>query len=319
MLVLVGELLAFALVLADTGLWQFDWGQLGMVSFLVQWIVLTSSALLCPLRSFLSRQPPLVAGSLSYGLVLLVTLVFSATGQQLLVPSGAIDIWGLLENLLLSGIFAGIVLRYLYLQQQLHDQQQAELGARIQALQSRIRPHFLFNSMNSIASLIEPDPQTAEKVVEDLSELFRASLAEPVLVSVEDELNLCRRYINIEQLRLGARLAVNWELGDYPKTIKIPSLLLQPVLENAIYHGIEPLPKGGCIDVMAKVEDDRFVLEVRNPLPESEEVKTRLGNQMALDNIRYRLTAHFGSEAAFSAGPEAGLFVTHISYPQEFS
>ncbi|MEJ2444503.1 MAG: histidine kinase [Exilibacterium sp.] len=326
-LVVVGELLAVALVLAGSSLRNFSWSQLGMVSFLVQWIVLTSAALLCPLRPLLARCSSMVAGSLSYGLVLVVTLLFSAVGLRVRYPNVAIDVWALLDNLLLAAIFAGIVLRYFYLQQQLHNQQQAELGARIQALQSRIRPHFLFNSMNSIASLIGVDPGTAEVVVEDLSELFRASLAEPALVPVSDELALCRRYIHIEQLRLGNRLRVEWDIGDYPQGAKIPGLSLQPVLENSVYHGIEPLPKGGCVAVTVKVEDHRFILEVRNPLPrkrgggmqrsKAAGGNTRQGNQVALDNIRHRLAAHFGPGARFTAAQEGEIFVTHISYPLE--
>ena len=312
---MVGELLALALVLTDTGLQHFNWVQLGMVSFLVQWIVLSSAALLCPLRSFLSRHSSLIAGSLSYALVLVVTLIFSVLGQWVLSPIHAINPWQLLDILLLSAIFAGIGLRYSYLQQQLHNQQQAELSARIQALQSRIRPHFLFNSMNSIASLIETDPKTAEKMVEDLSELFRASLADSGLVTVAEELELCRRYVCIEQLRMGDRLSVDWKVGDYPAATKIPSLLLQPLLENAIYHGIQPLPKGGCVDVTVGVEHDRLILEVRNPITENENHKAKSGNQVALDNIRHRLMAHFGATAFCRTGVQEGSYVTRISYP----
>ena len=314
-LVLVGELLAFALVLADAGLRQFDWVQLGTVSFLVQWIVLSSAALLCPLRPLLRRHSPLLAGSLSYGLVLLVTLVFTAVGQWLLPGAGA-DWWSLLDALLLAAIFAGIVLRYFYIQQQLHNRQRSELDARIQALQSRIRPHFLFNSMNSIASLIETDPQTAEKVVEDLSDLFRASLAEPALVPVAHELQLCRQYVCIEQLRLGPRLSLDWQIGDYPAQARIPSLLLQPLLENAIYHGIQPIPEGGCIAVYLSVLDNRLNLEVRNPLPATTTPpRDKPGNRVALENIRHRLALHFGPSASCVAEQRGRHFVTAISYP----
>src|SRR5690606_26697702 len=152
-LVIGGELLALALVLADSGLRPFNWQQLGIVSFLVQWVVLLCAAILCLLRSFLSRHSLLLAGCLSYGIVLLVTLVSSLAGQWLTQVQN-VDWWGVGTHLLLAAIFGGIVLRYFYIQQQLLTQEEAELTARIQALQSRIRPHFLFNSMNSIVSLI---------------------------------------------------------------------------------------------------------------------------------------------------------------------
>src|SRR5690606_15741716 len=127
-----------------------------------------------------------------------------------------------------------------YLTQQLRLRQKAELEARIQALQSRIRPHFLFNSMNSIASLIGIDPQAAEAAVEDLSGLFRASLGQSSAeVSLDDEFELCRRYLRMEQLRLGERLRVRWDVDAVPTTLPIPALSLQPLLENAIYHGIQ--------------------------------------------------------------------------------
>jgi len=146
-LILGGELLALALVLADSGLYPFNWEQLGTVSFLVQWVVLLSAALLCPLRPFLGRHSLLLAGCLTFSLILLVTLVVSLAGQWL-VQGGVINVWQVATNMVLAGIFGGIVLRYFYIQQQLLNQEEAELKARIQALQSRIRPHFLFNSMN---------------------------------------------------------------------------------------------------------------------------------------------------------------------------
>ena len=123
-----------------------------------------------------------------------------------------------------------MVLRWFYLQQQLQNREQAALKSRIQALQSRIRPHFLFNSMNSIASLIDIDPEAAEKMVVDLSELFRASLMEPGLVSIEDEIALCKQFVSIEQTRLGPRLAVEWNVDLSEGSFKIPSLMLQPLI-----------------------------------------------------------------------------------------
>ncbi len=319
LLVLLGELLALSLTLADSSLTHFDWEDLGFRSFLIQWIVLLSAAALCPLRFWLSSQPSWLAGLLSYLLVQLITLVCSGLGLWFIDGWQSSDGWDMLSNLILSAIFSGVVLRYLYVQQQWSNQQKAELNARIQALQSRIQPHFLFNSMNSIASLIAVDPDKAETMVEDLSSLFRASLAEPGLVSLADEIELCHQYLAIESIRLGERLQTRWlasaDYSEQQHRCKIPSLLLQPLLENAIVHGIQALPDGGVIDIHLAVEAGRFSLKVENPLAQHTKTDTTRGNRIALDNIRHRLQAHFGTEARFEAQSLQDKFVVSLSYP----
>ena len=120
----------------------------------------------------------------------------------------------------------------------------------LQALQARIRPHFLFNSMNTIASLTHDQPDLAEQAIENLSDLFRASLAAEASISLQQELELTRSYIDLESLRLGERLEVNWHLPEREPSLNLPALTLQPLVENAIYHGIEPLSSGGSIDIL---------------------------------------------------------------------
>lgn len=325
LLVLLGELLAVALTLADTGLAVFQWERLGILSFLIQWIVLASAALLCPLRQWLGQLQAWQAGVICYLLVLLVTLVCSAVGLWMVSPEQGINWPSLLTSLLISAIIAGVALRYLYLQQQLSNQKEAELKARIDALQSRIRPHFLFNSMNSIASLIDIDPVKAEKMVVDLSSLFRASLAEPGLVPLTEELALCRRYVEIEQIRLGERLQLEWHDEQASAEIAIPSLLLQPIIENAIYHGIQPLPQGGKVCLAVSRHDGQIQIEVTNPLPNiadepqiadaTQTVNLAEGNRLALENIRHRLQAYYGREAGLTLAQQGGLYVTTIHIP----
>ncbi len=319
LLVLLGELLALALTLADSGLWRFDWEGLGFRSFLIQWIVLLSAASLCPLRFVLSTLPSWWAGVASYALVLLITLICSGLGVWLVDGWQFTDWWVLGGNLILSAIFSGVVLRYLYVQQQWSNQQKAELRARIQALQSRIQPHFLFNSMNSIASLIAVDPDKAELLVEDLSSLFRASLAEPGLVSLADELDLCRHYLAIEQIRLGPRLQIDWHVSETIESQlsehQIPSLLVQPLLENAIVHGIQPRPEGGIINIHLDGHKQRVNLRIENPVVGASELQASRGNRIALDNIRHRLQAYFGDEAKFEAQSLDDRFVVELSYP----
>jgi two-component system sensor histidine kinase AlgZ len=329
LLVLVAELLALLLTIADHGLRQFNWDSLALVSVQIQWIVIFSALGLCRLRRKLGEHTPLQAGAISYGLVLGITLVLSLLGQWFLYAmSGLIfladhhfrfDGWQLLENLAIATIVGGVLLRYLYLQQQLHNQRDAEMQARIQALQSRIRPHFLFNSMNSIASLIATAPDTAERVVEDLSELFRASLAEPGLIPLTRELALCKHYLDIEQLRLSSRLAVDWQIDHYDPDIKIPSLMLQPLVENALIHGIEPLPQGGTMTIKVSQNDKLLRIVISNPYPLRKKSalneSSHRHNSMALDNIRRRLVAHYGGNARLSSSAENGVFTTYIFCP----
>lgn len=312
-LVLVGELLAIALTLFDRGLLDFNWNLLGVSSMLIQWIILSSAAVLCPLRPWLRRQGPRVAGGASFTAVLLVALTISAL-SGLIPPGEEGPFWDrVATHLLITAVFAGIVLRYFYLQQQLRNQQQSELEARIQALQARIRPHFLFNSMNSIASLIATDPAAAEKMVVDLSDLFRASLTDQGLIPLQQELSLCQRFAEIEQIRLGPRLQVVWDIQYLPEAL-IPGLLLQPILENAIFHGIQPRKNGGRVEIIVRGKDDVCEITVTNPLADSVNLRSK-GTGVALENIRHRLHAYYGDKAGLELGAEAGCYRVRLYFP----
>jgi two-component system sensor histidine kinase AlgZ len=172
--------------------------------------------------------------------------------------------------------------------------------------------------MNIIASLIGSDPETAESVVEDLSELFRASLNEAGnQVLLTEELDLCERYVRIEALRLGARLDVQWDRPPIPAGVRIPLLTLQPLLENAIYHGIQPLPEGGCIHVTISFADELVQIRIDNPLPTPDVRRESQGNRMALDNIASRLQVLYGQKATLVTREEDGRFVTLLRYPMQ--
>ena len=227
------------------------------------------------------------------------------------------DGWGrILRNLLIAIIMTGIAFRYLFLAFELRLREQAELTSRIQALQSRIRPHFLFNSMNIIASLISIDPDLAEEVVEDLSVLFRASLNEATSqpVRLSEELDLCEKYVHIEGLRLDDRLKVDWQIAIDVNQIKIPLLTLQPLLENAIYQGIQPLPEGGTVTVKITSMDHQIEILITNPVPPVGYQHGK-GNRMALDNIRNRMSAIYGPEARLLTSRDEELFTTQLVYP----
>ena len=311
LLVLFAELLVLLLLFAGGPL---TWIRLALLSLFVQWVTLCSAGLICSSRRWLNRLPLFAGAVLAFCMVLLVTLVMGVSADRLLNPKLTIDWRNIAGQLVISSIIAGLALRYFYVQQQLRVQEQSELKSRLQALQSRIRPHFLFNSMNIIASLIAVDPDTAETVVEDLSELFRASLNDTgnqVLLS--EELDLCRRYVRIEQLRLGERLAVDWQLSAHD-SVKIPLLTLQPLLENAIYHGVQPIPEGGTISVSLEVSPERVEVTISNPLPDGQSLPSQ-GNRMALNNIRSRLQVLYGDAAGLTAQPDGERFVTRLHYP----
>ena len=315
-LVIVGELLAIALTLSSASSGGATWYRFGLISMMIQWIVLASAACLCPLNRWFRHQSPEVAGGVSYGIVLIITAILTIVGAAIQANGLKIAWHNVYANTVIAAIFAGVVLRYFYLQQQLRNQQQSELQSRIQALQSRIRPHFLFNSMNSIASLIEIDPPLAESLIEDLSDLFRASLSEPGLVTLEHELDLCKRFSRIEQTRLGDRLQMNWNVEGSVNEVSIPSLLLQPLVENAIYHGIQPLEKGGEVDIDVFIGGGEVRLAVSNPVevnvPKGRKTQ---GNGIALDNMRGRLEAYYGSKARTYIVAEAGRFSVQLQFP----
>ncbi|WP_299775796.1 histidine kinase [uncultured Pseudoteredinibacter sp.] len=309
--VLVCELLAITLSLAAFGLEGFNWQGFGMVSFAVQWIALASLLFLALMSSWLNKRHPAIAGLSCFVVVQLMTLclfsvVISQYGDML-----QLNYWSLGQFLLISMIISGIGLRYMYLQQQVRNQQQAHLHSQLQALQSRIQPHFLFNCMNTIACLIEVDPQKAEQAIEDLSELFRASLAEPKLVTLRDEVTLCERYLAMEKLRMGERLHTEWQVADEAWNMPIPSLVLQPLLENAIKHGVHHLPHGGTIRIKVLKQNDELHLVVSNPLVQ--EARSS-GNQLALNNVLARLKGHFGEKVKWSIEQNDELYTINIRY-----
>lgn len=318
-MVLLAELLVLVLVLAEPMLPTFDWVRLALTSLFVQWIVLLSAALLCRLRPLLARLRPALAGVLCCLLVVLLTLCCTAVADYYdlggpLPRNGETRLY--LRHALISLIMSALLLRYFYLQSQWRRQEQAELRARIESLQARIRPHFLFNSLNSIASLVAIDPAKAEQAVLDLSDLFRASLARPgSLVSWGEEMELAKRYLSIEHYRLGERLQLQWEVEGVPEDLPIPQLTLQPLLENALIYGIQPRIEGGLVRIDADYQDGVFSLCVSNPYEERGEQTPSRGTHQALGNIDARLTALFGPRASLSVERRDGRHYSCLRYP----
>ena len=244
-LIMLSETLVMALLLVESGLVGFQWERFATLSYFVQWVSLLSVALLCQSRKFMARLALPWAVCWAMSLLMLVCFAVSYAAESLFpfIDSGSQINWlWILRNMFISAIFGGMGLRYFYVQSQWRLKSQAELSSRLQALQARIRPHFFFNSLNTVASLIAIDPDKAENMLVDLSSLFRVVLKDQdAQVDLEAEIELGRRYLNIEQQRLGDRLQLEWPLPAVIPNIQVPHLLLKPLLENAIYHGIQPL------------------------------------------------------------------------------
>ena len=299
--VLFAELLAIVITLAEPGNIADLAPDLALNSFFIQWIALASLAALCISRTYLNSLPDHWTATLSYMLVLLVSLIITECAWWILYVWPDLDstpirphLNFLLRCMGISAIVHALALRYFYIQHQWRRNIESETQSRIQALQSRIRPHFFFNCMNTIASLTRKQPEIAEQAVEDLSELFRDSLKDAKeLSSLNEELDICNRYLRIESYRLGERLKTDWNIDSLPDDARIPSLTLQPLLENAIYHGIETIPDGGTVSINGRLENNQIIIRISNPILKNQE--DRMGNNLAQDNIRQRMSAYYGN------------------------
>jgi len=189
----------------------------------------------------------------------------------------------------------------------------ADTTAKLAELQSRIRPHFLFNTLNTALSLVRLDPARAEGVLEDLAELFRVALADTgEAVTLAEEVELAQRYLAIEQIRFGDRLKVSWELDPDAGAARVPPLLLQPLVENAVRHGVELADEGGTIRVRTRVKMGRAVVSIANSVPA---MPSRPGNGMALRNVRERLRLMHDVTAQFETRLDRGVFRVQIVVP----
>lgn len=243
-------------------------------------------------------------------MISMICSVLWETGMQRLYPEH-FDTGPLRAMILSAGATACILV---WLDWRARRLSPALAEARLQALQARIRPHFLFNSLNSVLSLIRSAPAKAETALEDLAELYRVLMADNrELSTLSRELELTRAYQSLEALRLGERLLVTWRTTNAPTEARLPALILQPLLENAIYHGVEPHADGGEVGVDIFAKDNQLHIVVRNPV--RNDAPARQGNRMALSNIRERLALHFDAEARLSTHQAGGEFVVQVVMP----
>jgi two-component system sensor histidine kinase AlgZ len=320
-IVLVAELIAIMLTLAghDTpGMFMIE---LAKTSLFVLWLGLLGAVIMCVFRDQLESAGKTQAFVISFVVLLILCFALAEIAYQITRIFGESAIIndthaGFLKRTVgVSAIIIALSMRYLYISSEWRRSIVLEAQARISALQALIRPHFLFNSMNTIASLTHDQPDLAEQAIENLSDLFRASLAAEASISLQQELELTRSYIALEALRLGDRLEINWQLPTQEPSLNLPALTLQPLVENAIYHGIEPLSKGGSIDILIEPGESSIEISISNPVVPKQQERQREGNRMALENIRERLDLSFSGAAAMELKESETRYTVKLMIP----
>ncbi|MEM7026883.1 MAG: histidine kinase [Pseudomonadota bacterium] len=322
--VLSAELLAMILTLNQSLISRQILYDLALNSLFIQWIALSCIGLLCIGRRFLNQLSIVQAIIISYGLILIVTFIITEIAWEILFasplginPSATTHQLFLLRSLGIAAIIGGVLLRYLYLQHEWRKNIEHVTASRLQALQSRIRPHFLFNCMNTIASLTRTAPEQAEQAVEDLAELFRASLMDfDNVYPITEEWQVCRLYLRIESLRLQERLKIEWDIDDIPDNTKILPLCVQPLIENSIYHGIEQLEDGGLITIKGQLKNEQILLTISNPIPTIDHAKHE-GNQLAQENIKQRMLNLYGDDCDLKIEKQEQSYTVSLVFPYQ--
>lgn len=323
-LIVASNVLAMVLALAEARSWHALEGiRVLQYTFFINWVILSFSAFVDYFQDFFTKLSQKVA--LTLGFVVLQIIVLLTTCAVNIIQFWAARSTGFSEDVLFHGVslhlgygilLGAFCLRYLYMREQWLRQQYSELNARIHAMQARIHPHFLFNSLNSVVSLISIDPDKAENMLISLSRLFRASFQELKLVSLEEEIDLCKQYLSIEKMRLGDRLTLEWNIQATPIELKratIPLLTLQPLLENSIFHGVEKVLQASTISVLVEILQNQVTIVITNPYSH-DKIKSRTGNGIAIENVEQRLKAYYGPAVKFQVYGGVSLYTTVVSY-----
>jgi two-component system sensor histidine kinase AlgZ len=310
--VLLVNVMALLMVVAEASSWPDIAQRMIAVSALLQPVMLSCLLLLFALNPVLARLGYWRGAAAVLLLTGIITLEIYRFGGALYDPLVGDGSFNAGRNALLGSAVAALMLAYFRLRAQALSPALQE--SRLQALHARIRPHFLFNSINAVLGIVRADPKRAEAALEDMSDLFRMAMAYGGdLVPVRNEVALARQYLELEKLRLGERLKVSWHVEDTPEDALLPPLILQPLLENAVYHGIEPLDEGGIIDIRLYRSGNEMHLEMYNP--RQEQGDHHVGNKMALTNIRERLALQFDIEARYTVESGKDFYRVHITLP----
>ena len=323
-LIVASNVLAMVLALSEARSWQ-ALESLRVLQYIcfINWVILSFSALVDYFQEFFAKFSQKMA--LILGFILLQLVVLFTTCAVNIIQLWASRSTDFSEQVLFQGVglhlsygvlLGAFCMRYLYMREQWLKQQYSELNARIQAMQARIHPHFLFNSLNSVVSLIAIDPDRAENMLISLSRLFRASFQELKLVSLGEEIDLCQQYLSIEKMRLGERLKVEWNIQATSlelKRVTIPLLTLQPLLENSIFHGVEKVLQPSTISVLVEILQNQVSIVITNPYSH-DTIKSRKGNGIAIENVKQRLKAYYGQTVKFQVYGGVSLYTTVVSY-----
>ncbi|MEN1726914.1 MAG: histidine kinase [Pseudomonadota bacterium] len=317
MQLLLGFVLALVLTLGGDGWLHYFWLNFGLTLLFVQWLILISVFVICRCNRFQLFTSPLRVVLLFPVIAVIVTVVSTSVfvwgGFLATVTPGH---WLLLRNGVLAGVLGFAFARYAVLQASWRQSVTADASARLDALQARIRPHFLFNALNTVTELVHSRPDQAEEALLDLSDLLRSGLRRASEHSLEDELELIRGYLRIEALRLGPRLQVAWQIDERIDLSQVrPALLIQPLVENAIVHGIAPDPSGGLLKIELKlIRFGRIRVTIENPIPQHARPHHE-GNGTALDNIRQRLDLAYEEGAQLKTQTLSHSFRTVLTLP----
>jgi two-component system sensor histidine kinase AlgZ len=300
-----------------------DWPWMLRASVYGHSLSLFCAAGICVTRPWLQRATPRGAWIATWLLTVLLTISWSyGVGVVATVlgygPGRAALPGFMVESVLAVALVSLALFRYLYIRAQWRAEVSAQAEARVQALQARIRPHFLFNSLNTIASLIPDHPVSAEQATEDLADLFRGSMRRADrMIALNDELELASKFLDMERRRLGDRLQIEWRVEELPADAQVFPMILQPLLENAIGHGIQRLPQGGLLRVYGRDEEGSIVITVSNPVsapPEPGHAQER-HNGMALKNIRSRLKLAYGDRASLITQQDEQTYFSVLTLP----
>ena len=321
----VAIFVAIIITLAGSHEFHDFFSNLGLTALFIVWTTLVSVFMICVVGRYQSK--PSVTQTTVIVLVitttftfigsLLATMALSYEGGQILYYWNALFI---LKSLFICIVITLLFLRYFYVQHQWEVYVHADTAAKYDALQSRMRPHFLFNSLNTVAQLVHVDVDKAEDAILDLAAFMRTILDKRNRISLREELDLTLSYLNMEALRLGKhRLSIVWDMDQstLPMDMDIPPLLLQPLVENAIYHGIQPRQDGGTLGISLYDQGDSLGVSVTNPIPKDNANAHLKGNHIAQENMKKRLQLAYADRANLKIERTEHQYRVSFSIPKE--
>lgn len=323
--VIIAELIAIVIALSGSTDFSNFFMMLGLTSLFIMWTTLVSIFMICLVGKYQKKPSTMKTVAIVLTITSSLTIIASLLAAMALSyqENGIILFWDghfFLKNLFISSLISLLFLRYFYIQHQWEVYVHADTSAKYDALQSRMRPHFLFNSLNTVAQLVHMDADKAEDAILDLAAFMRTILDKRNRISLREELDLTVSYLNMEALRLGKhRLTIVWDMDQatLPMDMDIPPLLLQPLVENAIYHGIQPRKDGGTLGISLYDQGESLGVSVTNPIPPDNTNAHLKGNHIAQENMKKRLQLAYAERANLKIERTAHQYRVSFSIPKE--